>query len=887
NFFRGMDDAIELGEDPVWLAVTSISFDISVLELLWTLSRGVPVVLQPERERVLPSSGVPAGRRSATAPGSPVAVRRAAADPHAPGRTMDVSLFYFSAEGGEGEEPPPPGRNRYRLLLEGARIGDRGGLSAIWTPERHFHEFGGIYPNPSVAGAAVAAITERIGIRAGSVVLPLHDPVRVAEEWSVIDNLSDGRVGLSFASGWHDRDFIFRPDAYDDRKERMFSDMEVLRSLWRGEEVQREAPDGEVGVRVYPRPVQPELPVWVTAGGSPETFRRAGEVGANLLTHLLGQSPDELEEKIGIYREARRKAGHRGRGQVSLMIHTYVGTSPDEVLERVRTPFRNYLRTSVGLIRAMARGDGRDLRMAELTEADMEALLDHAFARYFETSALMGTMDQAVEMALVLRDRDVDELACLVDFGVEEEATLAGIERLPELQGRVNEVLARDASPAAGVDASRSPESDGVEPLPMSRQAADLPETAGEAIRRWGGTHMQCTPSMARLLLAEADPGLDRLRALLVGGEALPASLAATLREQLRGGRLHNMYGPTETTIWSATTPVDGALEGESVVPLGAPIRGTVLEVLDRKGRRAPAGVPGELVIGGAGVVRGYLDRPELTGERFLPAGVDGQRRYRTGDRAMWSFRGHLRFLGRMDTQVKIRGHRVELGEIEAALSAHPSVGAAVAHIPASSDGPEERLLAWVTPVGNADPPRADVLLAHLRERLPAIMVPFAITVLDAFPLTPNGKVDRSRLPPPFPSRDREEGKEEGRKELARSPSQMARAPSGAAATELERTISRIWKEVLQVDRVRPDDNFFDLGGHSLLTVRVHARLSGEVDVPVSITDLFRHPTVRALADHLSDDDSGEGDQGLSDAARRAAARRRAMGGGRRGRGRS
>src|SRR6185437_7292907 len=176
---------------------------------------------------------------------------------------MDFSLFYFAADAAEGN-----GAERYRLLMEGARFADRNGFTAVWTPERHFHPFGGLYPNPAVTGAALAAATDRIHIRAGSIVLPLHDPIRVAEEWSVVDNLSGGRVGLSFASGWHARDFALRPESYEARREVMVRGIETVKKLWHGEAVPVKSGDGsDLAVRIFPAPIQEDPPIWVTSSG--------------------------------------------------------------------------------------------------------------------------------------------------------------------------------------------------------------------------------------------------------------------------------------------------------------------------------------------------------------------------------------------------------------------------------------------------------------------------------------------------------------------------------------------------------------------------------------------------------------------------------------------
>ena len=212
---------------------------------------------------------------------------------------MDFSLFYFA------DSASAAVNDRYRLLTEGAKFADTHGFAAVWTPERHFHEFGGHYPNPAVTSAAIAAITQRVAIRAGSVVAPLHHPIRIAEEWSVVDNLSGGRAGISFASGWHAVDFVLQPDNYTRRRDILVDTVETVRALWRGEAARFvDGTGAEAAVRIYPPPVQPELPIWITSAGSAETFELAGKLGAGVLTHLLGQEIDDLARKISIYREA-------------------------------------------------------------------------------------------------------------------------------------------------------------------------------------------------------------------------------------------------------------------------------------------------------------------------------------------------------------------------------------------------------------------------------------------------------------------------------------------------------------------------------------------------------------------------------------------------------
>jgi natural product biosynthesis luciferase-like monooxygenase protein len=233
-------------------------------------------------------------------------------------------MFFASSEDlGAGD--------KYGWVIEAARYADREGFESVWVPERHFGKWGGLYPNPSVLHAALARETRRVRLRAGSVVLPLHDALRVVEEWSVVDNLSGGRWTCRLP-GWNAADFVLALQRYADRHEELFAGIETVKRLWRGESLRRRAGDGqEVAVRTYPSPVQREAGVWVTAAGNPRTFERAGEIGANLLTHLLDQGVEELGRKIALYRQARARGGHDpDSGQVSVMLHTLVGAEVEQ-----------------------------------------------------------------------------------------------------------------------------------------------------------------------------------------------------------------------------------------------------------------------------------------------------------------------------------------------------------------------------------------------------------------------------------------------------------------------------------------------------------------------------------------------------------------------------
>jgi natural product biosynthesis luciferase-like monooxygenase protein len=786
SFFVGMDERIPRKPGAVWLALTTLSFDISVLELLWTLCRGLTVLVSPDQDQLIGTASDPT-----TTP-------------------IEFSLFYFSAD--QGEDP----HDKYRLLREGAIFADGHGFSAVWTPERHFHEFGGLYPNPSVTSAALAMITEHIRIRSGSVVAPLHSPIRIAEEWSVVDNLSGGRVDLAFASGWMPDDFAIRREDYADRKQATFRHVDAVRSLWRGESRDFPGPDGApISVRTLPRPLQPELPVWITAAGNPETFTEAGRMGAHLLTHLLGQTLEEVRDKVAVYRKAWREAGHPENGHVSLMVHTFVTDSFESARTATRGPLREYLRTSANLLRGYSdafptfrtHGNGAgEINFGDLPPGDLDELLDFAVDRYFETSGLFGTPESCRATIEQMKAYGIDEVACLIDFGVPANVVLDNLAHLNALKE-----LATPVSPVGG----------GI---------ADL-------IARHSVTHLQCTPTMAQVLLAdpEAKAALRRLDVMMVGGEACPASLADELSRTV-DGRVMNMYGPTETTIWSTTHDIRPT---ERSVPIGRPIRNTRVYVTNRAFESQPVGVAGELLIGGPGVTRGYLKRPELTAERFIPNPfLDEQapRVYRTGDLVRYLPDGSLEFLGRIDHQVKIRGHRIELGEIEAVLVKSPAVCEAVVAAPGVNDG-DRRLVAYVTLHEGREADSSE-LRHYLQERLPPFMVPAHIVNLDAFPLTPNKKIDRKALPAP--------------NEVAR-PAKASAPPVG----EVESKIAAIWADVLGVGPIGRSDDFFDLGGDSLSLIRVTSRLGDIFGQKVSVGTFVRSPTVKDVAALIADSSQG------------------------------
>jgi phthiocerol/phenolphthiocerol synthesis type-I polyketide synthase E len=381
-------------------------------------------------------SAAPAGDtldRALAALPPPALAARGGADPDGSG--MKFSLFFFS-----GDEAMFPAY-KYQLIVEGAKFADRHGFTAIWTPERHFHSFGGLYPNPSVLSAAIAMVTERLAVRAGSVVMPIHNPIRVAEEWSIVDNLSRGRAGISFASGFHPNDFTFAPDAYPARRDVMFEKIETFRRLWRGERVRVPGGAGnEIEVELFPKPVQREVPIWITCSNSPSTFEMTGAIGANVLTSLIGLTTDALAERIALYRKSRAEHGHDPRtGQVAVMLHTFVGDDLARVKETVRRPFCSYLRSHTELLTSLAKSLHQSFDEGSFSKDDLEDLLEMEFERYFASGSLLGTPESCLAMVRKLAEIGVDEAGCLLDFGVDVPSVMDSLTHLDELRRRAGQ----------------------------------------------------------------------------------------------------------------------------------------------------------------------------------------------------------------------------------------------------------------------------------------------------------------------------------------------------------------------------------------------------------------------------------------------------------------
>ena len=370
--------------------------------------------------------------------------------PLAPARSLSnckptLGLSFFGM-GGAAD-----GRRDYENIIALAKRADRLGLAAVWLPERHFHALGGFSPNPVVLHAALARETARIALRAGSVVLPLHHPIRVAEEWAMLDNLSGGRVGLAAAAGWNADDFILAPENHAERRTRMYEALDVVQTLWRGGAYRgRNGRGVEVEVTLFPRPSQPDLPVWITVLRDPASFVEAGRRGFGVLTNLIAQSPSELAANIAAYREARQAAGYAAHGgHVVLLLHTYLDDDAARARQDASVPFRHYLERAAGLFPSFV-ASRRGSAQIDTPPGEREAVIRAAYARYVENCSLIGSVETAAATMRQLCAIGVDEIAAFIDFGVPQAALEHTLDRLPMLAQQV----ASRASPRSPIRVS-------------------------------------------------------------------------------------------------------------------------------------------------------------------------------------------------------------------------------------------------------------------------------------------------------------------------------------------------------------------------------------------------------------------------------------------------
>ncbi|WP_208760874.1 non-ribosomal peptide synthetase [Micromonospora orduensis] len=397
-----------------------------------------------------------------------------------PADTVDFSLYFFGDYAEQGRD------DSYEVILDAAEFADAHDFHAVWLPERHFHSFGGIFPNPSVLAAALAVRTRRLRLNAGSVVLPLHHPIRVAEEWSMVDRLSGGRVGLGCAPGWHANDFVFYPDNFRRHKQVMYENLDTVRRLWRGEAVRARSGTGEdIDVRLFPRPVQVEPPIFTAIVGNPDSYREAARRGLGVVTNLMTQDVARLAENIALYRRTRAEHGlDPDAGRVVVLMHTYL----DEDAQRARAtafePFCAYLRSSFSLLGQVVNSLGMNIDLADTPDDDVRFVLSRAYERYCDERALIGSPESCRPVLDQILAAGADEIACFVDFGLPAQAVRDG---LPVIDTLRRATRRRESRPTAEV-VDTAPLSPGQRRLWLAEQThpGTPAYTEGAAVRLHG-----------------------------------------------------------------------------------------------------------------------------------------------------------------------------------------------------------------------------------------------------------------------------------------------------------------------------------------------------------------------------------------------------------------
>ena len=403
---------------PCFLSVAhtddEINFIISLFKESLEELRGGDFIPKPETAKL------PAPLISSKAALQPVVPKKSGAP-----KGMEYSLYFF------GNYDAAYRDDKYSLLHEAAKFGDANGFTAVWLPERHFHAVGGFSPNSSLLACALAGVTKQLQLRGGSVVLPLHHPIRVAEEWSVADNLSQGRVAISIATGWHPNDFVFAPEAFARRRDICLQNLGIIQKLWRGETVDMPTPGGEnLPVKLHPLPRQSELPVWLTCIHK-ESYADAGRRGLSVLGYLMNQTVDELAEKIAAYREARRDAGlNPAGGHVTTLLFTYLDETVEKAHAVARGPLCDYLRSYLDNSQKKIE---KQIGEMEVDKEDLDYLTNRSCDDYFNGKSLIGTVESCVEVVDRLKKIGVDEIGCFVDFGVTSDQVLASLQQVTHL----------------------------------------------------------------------------------------------------------------------------------------------------------------------------------------------------------------------------------------------------------------------------------------------------------------------------------------------------------------------------------------------------------------------------------------------------------------------
>lgn len=586
-YLAGMKHSFYLASTDNFLLTSSASPERFLFSAFWMLTEGIEIVIHPHAESL------------------------EALDQYVltENLEMDFSLFFFASYNIEED-------NKYKLLVDTVKYGDQAGFTGVWTPERHFHEFGGLFPNPSVSSAALAMITENMALRSGSVVSPLHDSIRIAEEWSVVDNLSKGRIQLSFAPGWNFDDFILSKEEYEDRHAVMHRQMEIVKKLWRGESIKRVNGIGkEVEIKTFPAPIQKELPIWVTAAGNEKTFIKAGEMGADILTHLLGQDIEDLTRKIKLYRDSYKKHGWGDSGKIAVMLHTFVGDELEEVEKIVEEPFFNYIKSATSLSKILYKEAG--LSADDIPEEDKDIMLRHSLNRYYQNAALIGTPQSCLDMIRRLKAIGIDEIACLVDFGIEAEGVMKGLGKLKKLKTLCKDHRGRNKS-------SRI----------LQMDTHRLPEL---------------------LASKDSDAFLQKLKTVFLFGQRADPALIKRLKKRTEA-QIYQLYSKPETNSASFICETD--LE-QDIQVISSSIGDARMYVLGVGGKLLPNAVVGELYVGGKAVSEGFWSKEKESTNLFVQHPFQKKKKiFRTGEKGYYLPNGQIALLDTTKANPKQRKKR-------------------------------------------------------------------------------------------------------------------------------------------------------------------------------------------------------------------------------------
>jgi amino acid adenylation domain-containing protein len=722
NFLHGMSSAVHLNEDDHFFALTSISFDISILEIFWTLTSGVTVSLKSD-EFSLNNFNLLLSDNN---------------------KDLDFSLINLSS-------------------LKESSNNDSSSDKLQETSVELFSE-------PVLLASELSKMIDSIKPSSSTEEVSEESKVSIVEEWRT-------SIETTLESDWYSNSLAGNADRYLDWANENNAQIEAVKTRFISEM------NGDI--LELNEGTTKNLEIFVETTNSKEAFVKAGKIGANIFTHLIGQEIAELANNILLYQQMLIENDFSVKeAKVVLMIHTYIGNDADTMTQE---PFKNHVKSSDQLLSAMI----ENIDMSSVSNHDFENVIDFEIEKLWKTSTLFGTEEIVKNRISNLSFIGVTEVSFLTEFGLNNKEELNSKVKIVELVNSFDLNISIDN--------------------PIST--------------------IQITPSYLDALLDDENSTefIRSLKNILIGGEKFSDKLLSKLKTKVNPeASIYNMYGPTETTIWSTFKKIE---EGVTL-NIGKPIQNTSIYILDQNNQLCPLGVSGELCIAGDGLARGYLNEKELTQDRFISIEINSTEIgpiYKTGDIAKWLPDGTIYLLGRSDNQVKINGFRIELEEVENAILGNENITQAIV-ISTDAAGDTKRLVAFVSSDIMID---TNELKEFVSTKLPRYMVPSQLIQVESFPMTSNGKIDRSSM-----------------KDLVLEEEELEFV---APTEEIEHSLVEIWSELLelQIEKISTTANFFDIGGNSLLLLKMISALNKKMNTSISIIDAFSYPNIKSLSDHI------------------------------------